>query len=238
MYQTSPKELRSFSSSKWRYTSYHSLRTIISQNGKTYDSFSLHITNFTGDIILGYPFFTRFEPLIHWKERYMEITHQGYDYQMFGLPARSTISEYYPDKSIKHTPQPSIDMLQISENILSISNRLKHLQTSLAKLSLSTSSPNNTNINNNIINNNNLGSDSTLRVFESTATSSMNPSSQLRVDKKSKPTPTISKPSSILPTPSPSELTDHDRQEIEALQPPSPKAKAPLLPQLQPNVVQ
>ena len=107
--------------------------------GKLTIRFSLHITKSTGDIILGYPFLTRFEPLIHWKDRYMEITHQGYDYKCFGLPARSTISEYYPDKSIKSSIQPSVDLLQISDNILSISNRLEHLQTSLAKISLLTS---------------------------------------------------------------------------------------------------
>ena len=61
--------------------------------GKLTIRFSLHITKSTGDIILGYPFLTRFELLIHWKDRYMEIMHQGYDYKMFGLPARSTISE-------------------------------------------------------------------------------------------------------------------------------------------------
>ena len=42
---------------------------------------SLHITKSTGDIILGYPFLTRFELLIHWKDRYMEIMQQGSDYK-------------------------------------------------------------------------------------------------------------------------------------------------------------
>ena len=40
-----------------------------------------------------------------------------------------------------------------------------------------------------------------------------------------------SKPSSIPIPPLPSELSDFDRQEIEAFQSPSPKVKSPLLPQ-------
>ena len=165
----------------------------------------------------------------------MEITHQGYNYKCFSLPARSTISEYYPDKSIKSPIQPSVDLLQISDNILFISNRLEHLQTSLAKISLLTFS--NNNIHNNIINNNNTNSDSTLRVFESTTTSSMNQFMQLRVAKKSKSKPTIPQSLSIPSTPSLFVLSDSDRQEIEALQPSSHKIKPLLLPHLQSQIV-
>ena len=179
MYKTSPKKPEAVQVANGEILPITHYARLYLKMGKLTICFSLHITKYTGDIILGYLFLTRFEPLIHWKERYMEIKHQGYDYKRFCLPAQSTISEYYPDKSIKPTFQTSVDLLQISQHISLISTRLDNLQTSLTKRSLQSSLNNSNNnkhknINNNIINNNYNGSYSTLRVLESTATSSMN----------------------------------------------------------------
>ena len=94
---------------------------------------SLHVTKSTGDTILGYPFLTRFEPLINWKERYMEIQHQNQTFRIFGIPARGSVSKHTTNHS-KNTSSSSIDTIQISTQISNIHTRLEQLQTSIAKL--------------------------------------------------------------------------------------------------------
>ena len=94
---------------------------------------SLHVTKSTGDTILGYPFLTRFEPLINWKERYMEIQHQNQTFRIFGITARGSVYEHTTNHS-KNTSSSFIDTIQISTQISNIHTRLEQLQTSIAKL--------------------------------------------------------------------------------------------------------
>ena len=93
----------------------------------------LHVTKSTGDTILGYPFLTRFEPLINWKERYMEIQHQNHIFRIFGIIACGSVYEQTTNHS-KNTSSSSIDTIQISTQISNIHTRLEQLQTSIAKL--------------------------------------------------------------------------------------------------------
>ena len=95
---------------------------------------SLHVTKSTGEIILGYPFLTRFEPLIHWKDRYMEISHKNVNFRIFCIPAKGSLYEstiYHP----KNQPSP-FHQLQTSNEFSRIHNRLDTFQTSLQKLQL------------------------------------------------------------------------------------------------------
>ena len=96
---------------------------------------SLHVTQSTGDIILGYPFLVRFEPLIHWKDRYMEIEHKNQYHRIFGIPARGSLYEYSPNhpQNAKHT---DLNTLNLQSQISSIHTQLQQLQTTLHKMSL------------------------------------------------------------------------------------------------------